>query len=93
MLAISRTLMGNPDFILVDEPTEGLAPLIRRTVAETLKSINETGVSMLVVEQNLKFILPLCSRAYIMSKGEIVFSGTSEEVINSEEIKEKYLEV
>jgi len=93
MLAISRALMGNPELILVDEPTEGLSPLMKETVAEILRGIHESGVSVLVVEQNLRFILPLCSRAYIMSKGEIVFSGTSQEVLDSREIQEAYLEI
>ena len=93
MLTMARTLMGNPELILVDEPTEGLAPLIRKTVAETLKQINESGVSVLVVEQNLRFVLPICHRAYIMAKGEIVYSGESQEVLENREIQQQYLEV
>ncbi len=93
MLTMARTLMGNPELILVDEPTEGLAPLIRKTVAETLRQINESGVSVLVVEQNLKFVLPICHRAYIMAKGEVVYSGTSREVLENREIQKQYLEV
>jgi branched-chain amino acid transport system ATP-binding protein len=93
MLTMARTLMGNPELLLVDEPTEGLAPLIRKTVADTLRQINASGVSVLVVEQNLKFVLPICSRAYIMTKGEIVYSGSSQDLIEEREIQEKYLEV
>lgn len=93
MLTMARTLMGNPELILVDEPTEGLAPLIRRTVADTLRQINESGVSVLVVEQNLKFVLPICHRAYIMTKGEVVYSGSSQEVLENKDIQKKYLEV
>jgi len=93
MLTMARTLMGNPELLLVDEPTEGLAPLIRKTVADTLRQINSRGVSVLVVEQNLKFVLPICSRAYIMTKGEIVYSGSSQDVLENREIQEKYLEV
>jgi branched-chain amino acid transport system ATP-binding protein len=93
MLTMARTLMGNPTLLLIDEPTEGLAPLIRRNVAEILHRINETGVSVLVVEQNLRFVLPLCSRAYIMTKGEIVYSGTSHELLDDKETQKRYLEV
>lgn len=93
MLTIARTLMGNPDIILVDEPTEGLAPLIRTDVGNILKEINGYGVTVLLVEQNMKVALSLASRAYIMSKGEIVFSGTSQEVMDAEDIRSRYLEV
>ena len=93
MLTIARTLMGNPEMILVDEPTEGLAPLIRKSVGEVLGEINQTGVGILLVEQNMKVALQLASRAYIMSKGRIVFSGTSEEVARADDVRKRYLEV
>lgn len=93
MLTIARTLMGNPELLLVDEPTEGLAPLVRKMVGEVLLDIHENGVSILLVEQNMHVALSLAERAYVMSKGRIVFSGTSEEIQEAEEIRRKYLEV
>lgn len=93
MLTIARTLMGNPKLLLVDEPTEGLAPLIRRMVADILKEINLAGVSILLVEQNMKVALNLAQRGYVMSKGQIVFSGTSQEIREAKDIRRRYLEV
>jgi branched-chain amino acid transport system ATP-binding protein len=93
MLTTARTLMGNPRLILIDEPTEGLAPLIREMVAQIITDINRAGVSVLLVEQNMTVALSLASRGYVMSKGEIVFSGTSREINAAEDIRHKYLEV
>ncbi len=93
MLTTARTLMGNPRLILIDEPTEGLAPLIREMVAQIIVDINRAGVSVLLVEQNLSVALSLAKRGYVMSKGEIVFSGTSREIQAAEDIRHKYLEV
>ena len=93
MLTIARTLMGNPDIMLVDEPTEGLAPLIRTQVGGILRDINQRGVTVLLVEQNMNVALSLADRAYIMSKGRIVFSGTSQEVRDAEDVRRRYLEV
>lgn len=93
MLTTARTLMGNPQLILIDEPTEGLAPLIRDMVAQIITDINRAGVSVLLVEQNMSVALSLADRGYVMSKGEIVFSGTSREIEAAEEIRHKYLEV
>jgi branched-chain amino acid transport system ATP-binding protein len=93
MLTIARTLMGNPELLLVDEPTEGLAPLVRKMVGEVLLDIHRNGVSILLVEQNMHVALSLAERAYVMSKGRIVFSGTSEEIREAEEVRRRYLEV
>ena len=93
MLTIARTLMGNPGMLLVDEPTEGLAPLLRRDVAKTLKEINRHNVSILLVEQNMKVALSLSQRGYLMSKGSIVYSGATSEIRENEEVRRKYLEV
>jgi branched-chain amino acid transport system ATP-binding protein len=93
MLTMARTLMGNPEVLLVDEPTEGLAPLMVDLVVQTLRDINQTGCSMLVVEHSLDVALGLASRAYIMSKGRIVFDSTSEALQTNNAIREKYLEV
>jgi branched-chain amino acid transport system ATP-binding protein len=93
MLTIVRTLMGNPELLLLDEPTEGLAPMLVEAVSNVIREIHEAGVSILLVEQGLEIILDLTSRAYVMSKGQIVFDGTSEELADNREVREKYLEV
>jgi len=93
MLAIGRALMGNPTLLLVDEPTEGMAPLMVREVREVLAKISQSGVSILLVEHNVDVALSLAHRVYLMGKGHIGFSGTLEEFHNQPEMKEKYLEV
>ena len=93
MLAVGRSLMGNPDLILVDEPTEGLAPLLKKEVRDMLAGISKTGVSILLVEQNLKVAMSLAQRVYVMKKGCVAFAGTVAELAAHDEIREKYLEV
>jgi branched-chain amino acid transport system ATP-binding protein len=93
MLAIARTLMGNPELILVDEPTEGLAPLIVEVVGKVIREINSSGTTMLLVEQKLPFVMGLVQRVYIMNKGMIQWEGTPEALRGQDEIRKKYLEV
>jgi branched-chain amino acid transport system ATP-binding protein len=93
MLAIARTLMGNPELILVDEPTEGLAPLIVEVVGNVIREINRSGTTVLLVEQKLLFVMGLVKRIYIMSKGIIQWEGTPEVLRGEDEIRKKYLEV
>jgi branched-chain amino acid transport system ATP-binding protein len=93
MLAVGRSLMGNPDLILVDEPTEGLAPLVVKEVRDMLEDINKTGVSILLVEHKLKVAMSLARRVYLMKKAQLAFAGTVEELATQREIREKYLEV
>jgi branched-chain amino acid transport system ATP-binding protein len=93
MLAISRSLMGNPQLILVDEPTEGLAPILVKAVRDMLEDIYRTGVSILFVEHNLKMAMSLAQRIYLMGKAHLAFAGTVEELDASPEIRQKYLEV
>ena len=93
MLTISRTLMGNPEVLLIDEPTEGLAPLIVETVEQVIMDIHRQGIPILLVEQNMRVALRLAGRIYVISKGKIVFQGTSQELKDANEIREKYLEV
>ena len=93
MLAIGRTLMGNPDLLLVDEPTEGLAPVMVHEVRDILKDINKTGVSILLVEHNLKVAMSLADRVYLMGKAHLGFTGTKEELDAQPDIRAKYLEV
>ena len=93
MLAIGRSLMGNPRLLLVDEPTEGLAPLMVQEVRNVLEEINKAGVSILLVEHNLKVALSLANRVYLMGKAHIGFKGSVEELRDNKQVREKYLEV
>lgn len=93
MLTIGRTFMGNPELLLIDEPTEGLSPLLVETIIHILRQVNAEGGSMLLVEQAMDVALDLASVAYVMSKGKIVFEGTSKELSANKEIRSKYLEV
>jgi branched-chain amino acid transport system ATP-binding protein len=93
MLTVVRTLMGNPRVILIDEPTEGLAPLIVKDVLEMLSTIRKSGVTILMVEQNFKAAIKIADRFYIMSKGQIVFEGDTEALLAAEEVRKNYLEV
>jgi len=93
LLAIGRSLMGNPRLLLVDEPTEGLAPLMVKEVRNVLAEINRAGVSILLVEHNLKVALSLAHRVYLMGKAHIGFNGTVDELKDDRAAREKYLEV
>lgn len=93
MLTVVRTLMGNPRVILIDEPTEGLAPLIVKDVLDMLAAIRESGVTVLLVEQNFKAAIKVADRFYIMSKGQIVFEGDTEKLLAADDIRKNYLEV
>jgi branched-chain amino acid transport system ATP-binding protein len=93
MLTIGRSLMGNPDLLLVDEPTEGLAPLLVKEVRDILAGINKAGVSILLVEHNIKVALSLASRIYLMGKAHIGFAGTVEELQARPDVRQRYLEV
>jgi branched-chain amino acid transport system ATP-binding protein len=91
MLAIARALMGNPRLLLLDEPAEGLAPLVVRRLAEQVRMLKEEGMTILVTEQNLKFALELSDRAYVIEKGQVRFEGTAEELAKNEEVRGAYL--
>jgi branched-chain amino acid transport system ATP-binding protein len=93
MLTVARTLMGNPELMLIDEPTEGLAPTIVKDVLNMLSAIRESGVAILMVEQNFKASIKIADRFYIMSKGQIVFEGDGEALQAAEEVRKRYLEV
>ncbi len=93
MLSVARTLMGNPQLLLVDEPTEGLAPILVKSVIQMLVDIQRSGVTILLVEQNMKAVIGVASRFYIMSKGNIVFEGDRESLEKAEDVRRKYLEV
>jgi branched-chain amino acid transport system ATP-binding protein len=91
MLAIGRALMTNPDLLLMDEPSEGLAPKMVRTIGSIISRLKEEGLSMLLVEQNLPMALAVADHAFIISKGEIVYESTPRELETNEAIKAKYL--
>lgn len=91
MLTIARTLMGNPELILLDEPVEGLAPLVVRDFAEKLLKLKELGLTILFSEQNVRFSMQIADRAYVINKGRIEYEGTIDELSKNEEIKAKYL--
>lgn len=93
MVAIGRGLVTDPGLILLDEPTEGLMPLLVQAIAETVKAINGRGTSILLVEQNLKTLKEICHRIYIMEKGAIVYEGTPSEIDAAVDVQERYLSV
>ena len=91
MLALGRALMSRPKILLLDEPSMGLSPLLVLEIFEIIKTINETGTTILLVEQNARMALQIAHRAYVLETGSIVLSGTGAELMNSEEIKKAYL--
>ena len=93
MLTLCRTLMGDPDLIMIDEPTEGLAPKIVELVAEYLKALKDRGVSVLLVEQKLTIALAISERCYVMGHGSIVFEGTPAQLCDDADVRKEWLEV
>ncbi len=93
MLAVGRALITKPKMMLMDEPMEGLMPLLVKLIAETVKAINEKGATILLVEQNLKTIKDICQKVYIMEKGTVVYEGTPSELEGAMDIQERYLSV
>ncbi len=91
MLAIGRALMSEPEMLLLDEPSLGLAPVLVKLIFETIKQIKHSGVTVLLVEQNAKAALKLADRGYVLEVGKIVASGTSKELLESPDIQEAYL--
>ena len=93
MLTLCRTLMGDPDLIMIDEPTEGLAPKIVELVAQYLKTLKDRGVSVLLVEQKLTIALEISERCYVMGHGSIVFEGTPAALRADADVRKEWLEV
>ena len=93
MLTIARTLMGSPDLILLDEPSEGLAPIIVKALGEFIDLLKREGTTVLLSEQNVKFSLKHSDRAYIVDNGHIKYQGTIEELEKDEDVKKRYLAV
>lgn len=91
MLAIGRALMSNPRILLLDEPSLGLAPLVVESIFETIKSINQTGIPILLVEQNVYLSLAVANRGYVLETGSIVLTDTSANLLNNEMVKKAYL--
>ena len=93
MVAIARTLLGNPALLLLDEPSEGLAPLVVEALLERLRRLKETGATVLLAEQNLRFAADLADRIYIIESGEIRYEGRPGELAAHPEVREKYIMV
>jgi branched-chain amino acid transport system ATP-binding protein len=93
MLTLCRTLMGDPDLILIDEPTEGLAPKLVALVGEYLQALKERGVSVMLIEQKLAIALDISQRVYVMGHGNIVFEGTPAELKANAQVRKEWLEV
>jgi branched-chain amino acid transport system ATP-binding protein len=91
MLVICRSLMSNPELLILDEPSLGLAPIIVEKVLDTVAKINEDGVTILLVEQNIRDSLSIAHRAYVLEEGKIILEGESRQLLNSAHIKEVYL--
>jgi branched-chain amino acid transport system ATP-binding protein len=91
MLAIGRALMSRPEILFLDEPSMGLAPILVQEIFDIIQSINKSGTTILLVEQNANMALQVADRAYVMETGSIVLSGTGSELMSSDEIKKAYL--
>jgi len=93
MLALARTMMGDPELAIIDEPTEGLAPLVIEQIANFLQNLRARGVAVLLVEQKLQIALRISQRLYVMGHGRIVFEGTPEELRARDDVRREWLEV
>jgi branched-chain amino acid transport system ATP-binding protein len=93
MLTMCRTLMGDPDLVMIDEPTEGLSPQMVTRVADVLQEIARRGVSTLLVEQKLSIAMDIANRVYVMGHGKVVFEGTPDELRDREDVRKEWLEV
>ena len=91
MLSIGRALMARPKLLLLDEPSLGLAPLLVRAIFQTIKEINEQGVTVLLVEQNARAALRLAHKGYVLETGRIVLSGPAQELLENEQVRKAYL--
>ena len=93
MLAIARALMASPKLLLLDEPSLGLAPIIVSEIAKIIKDINKKGISVLLVEQNASLALKISKYGYVLETGKLILQGDSKELLNNEEVKNRYLGV
>jgi branched-chain amino acid transport system ATP-binding protein len=93
MLGIGRALMANPALLLLDEPSEGLAPLVVANLVEVLARIRSEGATILLADQNLRFCRRVCDRGYVLEKGRVAHAGTMDEIASDEAVVGKYLAV
>ena len=93
MLTLARTMMGDPELVIIDEPTEGLAPMIVKMVAEFLQHLKDRGISVLLIEQKLTIALQISQRVYVMGHGHMVFEGTPADLKANQLIRQEWLEV
>jgi branched-chain amino acid transport system ATP-binding protein len=93
MLTIARTLMGNPDVVLLDEPSEGLAPIIVEKIGELIQRLRDMGTTLIVAEQNMHFCLDIASHVAVIDKGHIVYRGSIDELRANDDVKKRYLAV
>jgi len=93
MLTTARTLLGNPDLVLIDEPNEGLAPMYVQRMNAMIQEVHKRGTAVLLVEQSLTSVKALAHRAYVMSKGEIVYQGGAQELLSHPAVRQRYLEL
>jgi branched-chain amino acid transport system ATP-binding protein len=93
MLTIARTLMGNPDILLLDEPSEGLAPIVVRAIGDLIRQLREMSVTILIAEQNMHFCLGIATHATVIDKGQVVYSATIDELRGNDVILQRYLAV
>jgi branched-chain amino acid transport system ATP-binding protein len=93
MLGLGRTLMANPDMVLLDEPSEGLAPMIVANLARVIEEVRDKGMTILMADQNLKFCRRVCKRGYILEKGSMVHTGTMESIMADDDVIGKYLAI
>jgi branched-chain amino acid transport system ATP-binding protein len=91
MLAIGRAIMGQPKLLMLDEPSLGLAPMIVENIFDTIKRLNDEGVTIFLVEQNARQALELAHRAYILEQGRIVGTGTGQELLHDNQVQHAYL--
>lgn len=93
MLTLARTMMGDPELVIIDEPTEGLAPMVVELVAGFLKALKERGLSILLIEQKLTIAMQISQRIYVMGHGHMVFQGSPDELRSNKLIRQEWLEV
>ncbi|MFX1536115.1 MAG: ABC transporter ATP-binding protein [Promethearchaeota archaeon] len=91
MIAIGRSLMGNPKLLLLDEPSLGLAPMVKQNIVDAIRNIQKTGTTILLVEQDASIALEICDRGYLMEDGRLELEGTKDELLNNSHVKEAYL--
>lgn len=93
MLTIGRTLMTNPKLLLLDEPSEGLAPLLVERILERTQVLKQLGLTLMIAEQNLKFSLQVSDRVYVLERGEVSYSGSASDLAQNEELQHQLLSV